>query len=74
MGPEFGSQYGNEFGIQLGPMSIPKLSPNWATQMGPILFLNFCCLGTFNLTSPNSMERNGSNYHTDFSTLVIEKP
>src|SRR6218665_2261412 len=26
-------------------MSITKLSPNWACQMGPIHFIIFCCLG-----------------------------
>jgi len=36
MGPKFGAQQGNEFGSQLGPMSITKLSLNWACQMGPI--------------------------------------
>src|SRR6218665_961274 len=28
-------------------MSITKLSPNWAYQMGPIHFINFCCLGRY---------------------------
>src|SRR6218665_1384192 len=28
-------------GAQLGPLSITKLSPNWACQMGPIHFINF---------------------------------
>src|SRR6218665_3967968 len=28
-------------GAQLGPVSITKLSPNWACQMGPIHFINF---------------------------------
>src|SRR6218665_3350092 len=36
MGPKFGAQYGNKLGSQLGPISITKLSPNWACQMGPI--------------------------------------
>src|SRR6218665_1494321 len=36
MGPKFGAQKGNKLGSQLGPMSIIKLSPNWACQMGPI--------------------------------------
>src|SRR6218665_1247609 len=36
MGPKFGVQKGNKLGSQLGPMSITKLSPNWACQMGPI--------------------------------------
>src|SRR6218665_3061010 len=34
-------------------MSITKLSPNWACQMGPIYmyihFINFCCLGSLDL-------------------------
>src|SRR6218665_2180779 len=33
MGPKFGAQKGNKLGSQLGPMSITKLSPNWACQM-----------------------------------------
>src|SRR6218665_984581 len=36
MGLKFGAQYGNKLGSQLGSMSITKLSPNWACQMGPI--------------------------------------
>ena len=36
MGPKFGAQNGNKLGSQLGPMSITKLSSNWACQMGPI--------------------------------------
>ena len=36
MGPKFGAQPGNEFGNQLGTMSIIKLSHNWACQVGPI--------------------------------------
>src|SRR6218665_58722 len=36
MGPKFGAQSSNKLGSQLGPMSITKLSPNWACQMGPI--------------------------------------
>src|SRR6218665_386961 len=36
MGPKFGAQKGNKLGSQLGPMSITKLSLNWACQMGPI--------------------------------------
>src|SRR6218665_2968693 len=45
MGPKFGAQYGNKLGFQLGPMSITKLSPNWACQMGPIHFINFLLSG-----------------------------
>src|SRR6218665_1240007 len=37
------------FGVQLGPLSITKLSPNWACQMGPIYCPKFLlsgkCLG-----------------------------
>src|SRR6218665_126082 len=29
-------QQGNKLGAQLGPMSITKLSPNWACQTGPV--------------------------------------
>src|SRR6218665_3793988 len=32
-------------GAQLGPMSITKLSPNWAYQIGPIHFINFLLSG-----------------------------
>src|SRR6218665_1223885 len=32
-------------GAQLGPLSITKLSPNWACQMGPIHFINFLLSG-----------------------------
>src|SRR6218665_3424205 len=45
MGPKFGAQKGNKLGFQLGPMSITKLSPNWACQMGPIHFINFLLSG-----------------------------
>src|SRR6218665_57965 len=34
---------------QLGPVSITKLSPNWACQMGPFISLIFCCLGSRHL-------------------------
>src|SRR6218665_4095572 len=33
-------------GDQLGPMSITKLSPNWACKMGPFYFPKFCCQGS----------------------------
>src|SRR6218665_2470258 len=33
-------------GAQLGPLSITKLSPNWACQMGPIHFINFLLSGS----------------------------
>src|SRR6218665_1139044 len=45
MGPKFGAQKGNKLGSQLGPMSITKLSPNWAGQMGPIHFPKFLLSG-----------------------------
>src|SRR6218665_1976806 len=45
MGPKFGAQKGNKLGSQLGPMSITKLSPNWACQMGPIHLINFLLSG-----------------------------
>src|SRR6218665_4002316 len=45
MGPKFGAQKGNKLGSQLGPMSITKLSPNWACQMGPIHCINFLLSG-----------------------------
>src|SRR6218665_3848404 len=45
MWPKFGAEYGNKLGSQLGPMSITKLSPNWAYQMGPIHFINFLLSG-----------------------------
>ena len=42
MGPKFGAQQGNKLGSQLGPMSITKLSPNWAYQLnGPHSFHYF---------------------------------
>src|SRR6218665_184302 len=47
MGPKFGAQKGNKLGSQLGPMSITKLSPNWACQMGPIHCINFLLSGFF---------------------------
>src|SRR6218665_2031934 len=51
MGPKFGAQKGNKLGSQLGQMSITKLSPNWACQMGPIHFINFLLSGTsFDMT------------------------
>src|SRR6218665_1069256 len=36
-------------GAQLGPLSITKLSPNWACQMGPIHFINFLLSGNRSL-------------------------
>src|SRR6218665_373280 len=36
IGPQILCPIGNKLGSQLGPMSITKLSPNWACQMGPI--------------------------------------
>src|SRR6218665_85108 len=45
MGPKFGAQLGNKLGSQLGPMSITKLSPNWACQMGPIYCPKFLLPG-----------------------------
>src|SRR6218665_2412582 len=45
MGPKFGAQKENKLGSQLGPMSITKLSPNWACQMGPIHCINFLLSG-----------------------------
>src|SRR6218665_3942388 len=47
MGPKFGAQQGNEFGSQLGPMSITKLSSNWACQMGPIHCPKFLLPGNY---------------------------
>src|SRR6218665_3331649 len=47
MGPKFGAQKGNKLGSQLGPMSITKLSPNWACQMVPIHCHNFLLSGLF---------------------------
>ena len=29
----------------MGPLSIIKLSPNWACQMGPFYFINFLLSG-----------------------------
>src|SRR6218665_2661228 len=46
MGPKFGAQEGNKLGSQLGPMSITKLSSNWACQMGPIHCPKFLLPGT----------------------------
>src|SRR6218665_163430 len=50
MGPKFCAQYVNKLGSQLGPMSITKLSPNWACQMGPIHFINFLLSGEWTYT------------------------
>src|SRR6218665_386287 len=36
MGPKLVPNRAMILGVQLGPMSITKLSPNWASQMGPI--------------------------------------
>src|SRR6218665_1247569 len=33
-------------GAQLGPVSITKLSPNWACQMGPIQLIKFLLSGS----------------------------
>src|SRR6218665_344129 len=56
MGPKFGAQKGNKLGSQLGPMSITKLSPNWACQMGPIHCINFLlsgsCTSMLNVINP----------------------
>src|SRR6218665_2899993 len=49
MGLKFGAQKGNKLGSQLGPMSITKLSPNWACQMGPIHCPKFLLPGTWSL-------------------------
>jgi len=36
-------------GAQLGPLSITKLSPNWACQLGPIHFINFLLSGSLRM-------------------------
>src|SRR6218665_3712390 len=41
-------------GAQLGPLSITKLSPNWACQMGPIHCPKFLLSGSTLLHSPTS--------------------
>src|SRR6218665_3913230 len=62
MGPKFGDQYGNKLGSQLGPMSITKLSPNWAYQMGPIHFINFYVCPNFALTAAKFVFSNSGNF------------
>src|SRR6218665_1284730 len=54
MGPKFCSQQGNEFGAQLGPMTITKFSPNWACQMGPIHCPKFFAVWDMSLLSRTS--------------------
>src|SRR6218665_4052594 len=63
---------GNELGAQLGPMSIAKLSPDWACQMDPIHFSKLCCLGgladvAFLCTSGSrTSETGGGKFSTKF--------
>src|SRR6218665_2403685 len=64
MGPKFVAQYGNKLGSQLGPMSITKLSPNWACQMGPIHCPKFLLPGP-------SLYALVSSLHEDESTASI---
>src|SRR6218665_3393901 len=56
MGPKFGAQYVNKLGSQLAPMSITKLSPNWACQLSPIHYINFLLSGS----PPNTREQTSS--------------
>src|SRR6218665_3003686 len=61
MGPKFCAQKGKKLGSQLGPMSITKLSPNWACQMGPIhcpkFLLPGLCIYTYIYICPHTHAR-----------------
>src|SRR6218665_3230907 len=46
MGLKFSSHRAMNLGAQLEPVSITKLSPNWACQMGPIHCPTFLLYGT----------------------------
>src|SRR6218665_3754002 len=50
MAPNLVSNRVMNLGAQLGPMSITKLSPNWACQMGPIYCPKFLLSGMLNAT------------------------
>src|SRR6218665_146480 len=80
MGPKFGAQKGNKLGSQLGPMSITKLSPNWACQMGPIHCINFLLSGeapdTVTLVSIGvlqpSMHTNELAVHDNYKAVCVK--
>src|SRR6218665_3184051 len=79
MGPKFGAQKGNKLGSQLGPMSITKLSPNWACQMGPIHCPKFLLsgLGIYiyaharTHTQATGIHRHRSNVNTTLGKLLL---
>src|SRR6218665_1545012 len=49
-------------GAQLGPISLTKLSPNWACQMGPIHCPNFLLFGWY--THTHTQTHTHTNTHT----------